>query len=132
MSDPAVVLTQRLVAALGEVSADAAGTDPVVRPSDRADFQANGVMGLAKRLGTNPRELAQRVVDAVDLDGIASIEIAGPGFLNLTLDDDFLGRAIGEQELGACGDQLIPTARLIERPAHVDQHQQFAIVKRLT
>ena len=96
MSDPAVVLTQRLVAALGEVSADAAGTDPVVRPSDRADFQANGVMGLAKRLGTNPRELAQRVVDAVDLDGIASIEIAGPGFLNLTLDDDFLGRAIGE------------------------------------
>ncbi len=96
MSDPAVVLTQRLVAALGEVSADAAGTDPVVRPSDRADFQANGVMGLAKRLGTNPRELAQRVVDAVDLDGIASIEIAGPGFLNLTLDDDFLGRTIGE------------------------------------
>lgn len=96
MPDPAAVLSQRLVAALGEVSADAAGTDPVVRPSDRADFQANGVMGLAKRLGTNPRELAQRVVDAVDLDGIASIEIAGPGFLNLTLDDDFLGRTIGE------------------------------------
>ncbi len=79
-----------------DVAPDAVGIDPVVRPSDRADFQANGIMGLAKRLGTNPRELAQLVVDAADLDGIATLEIAGPGFLNVTLDDEFLGRTAGK------------------------------------
>ena len=96
MIDPVKVLTQRLTDAMTAAAPEAAGADPVVRPSDRADFQANGIMGLAKRLGTNPRELAQRVLDAVDLDGVATAEIAGPGFLNLTLDDTFLGRSAAE------------------------------------
>ena len=96
MIDPVKVLTQRLTDAMTAAAPEAAGADPVVRPSDRADFQANGIMGLAKRLGTNPRELAQRVLDAVDLDGVATAEIAGPGFLNLTLYDTFLGRSAAE------------------------------------
>ena len=94
MIDPVKVLTQRLTDAMTAAAPEAAGADPVVRPSDRADFQANGIMGLAKRLGTNPRELAQRVLDAVDLDGVATAEIAGPGFLNLTLYDTFLGLSL--------------------------------------
>ncbi|MCB1027264.1 MAG: arginine--tRNA ligase, partial [Microthrixaceae bacterium] len=79
MTDPLQVLTQRLAAAMESVGPEAAGADPIVRQSDRSDYQANGVMGLAKRLGANPREVAQQVVDAVDLDGIATVEIAGPG-----------------------------------------------------
>ena len=51
-------------------------------------------MGLAKSLGRPPREVAQEVVAAVDLEGLASVEIAGPGFLNLTLHDAFLGAAV--------------------------------------
>jgi arginyl-tRNA synthetase len=67
-----------------------------VRPSDRADYQANGVMALAKALGRPPRELAQQIADAADLEGLASIEVAGPGFLNLTLDAAFLASAVEE------------------------------------
>ena len=43
------------------------------------DYQANGAMGAAKQLKANPRELAQQIVDKLDLEGIAEkIEIAGP------------------------------------------------------
>ena len=51
------------------------------------DYQANGAMGAAKQLKTNPRELAQKILDNLDLDGIADkLEIAGPGFINITLE----------------------------------------------
>jgi arginyl-tRNA synthetase len=71
------------------------GADPVVRPSDRADFQVNGVLPLAKRLGQNPRPLAEQIVAAVELDDLcARVEIAGPGFLNLTVRDDALAAAV--------------------------------------
>ena len=59
------------------------------------DYQANGAMGAAKRLGVNPRELAVQIVDAVDLEGIAEkLEIAGPGFINITLANDYLAKAV--------------------------------------
>jgi arginyl-tRNA synthetase len=90
MADPLDLLTARLQPAFDAV-AGAPGTDPVVRPSDRADAQANGALPLAKALGRNPREIAQAVVDAADLDGVAAVEIAGPGFLNLTLEPAFIG-----------------------------------------
>lgn len=61
------------------------GADPVLRTSDRSDYQANGVMALAKRAGRSPRDVAQEIVGCADLAGIADVEIAGPGFLNLTL-----------------------------------------------
>ena len=55
------------------------------------DFQVNGVMGAAKALKVNPRELASTVISKLDLSGIASkIDIAGPGFINITLDNKFL------------------------------------------
>ena len=56
MADPLALLTARLQPAFDAV-AGAAGTDPVVRPSDRADAQANGALPLAKALGRNPREI---------------------------------------------------------------------------
>lgn len=66
------------------------------------DFQANGVLGAAKALKTNPRELAQKVVDALNEDaqplgGIAEkIDIAGPGFINIYLDNSFLAQRLNE------------------------------------
>ena len=41
------------------------GADPTLRESDRADFQVNGAMALAKRLGRNPREVAEEIVASI-------------------------------------------------------------------
>jgi arginyl-tRNA synthetase len=67
------------------------GADPVLRTSDRSDYQANGVMALAKRLGRTPRDVADEIVARADFAGVATVEVAGPGFLNLTLTPEFLG-----------------------------------------
>ncbi|MFD5404106.1 arginine--tRNA ligase [Streptomyces griseorubiginosus] len=81
-------LTSALAATLPEADAE-----PLLRRSDRADFQANGVLALAKKAKANPRELATRVVSQVVAgDVIKDIEVSGPGFLNITLTD----RAITE------------------------------------
>ena len=59
------------------------------------DYQANGAMGAAKRLKTNPRELATKILDNLDLDGIAEkVEIAGPGFINIHLSKDYLANTL--------------------------------------
>lgn len=61
------------------------------------DFQFNGVMGLAKSLGKNPRELAQHIVSAIDTTGlIAKVEVAGPGFVNIWLNNDWLSSGISD------------------------------------
>ncbi|MFJ9829802.1 arginine--tRNA ligase [Streptomyces sp. NPDC101169] len=79
---------QRLASALSATLPEAAGADPLLRRSDRADFQANGILALAKKAGSNPRELATRVVAEVDSgDVIEDIEVSGPGFLNITVSD---------------------------------------------
>lgn len=72
------------------------GSDPVVRPSDKADYQSNGVMAVAKSLGRPPREVAEEIVAHADLSGLANVEVAGPGFLNLTLSDEFLSSRLRE------------------------------------
>jgi len=76
------------------------GTNPAISLSNRAnfgDYQANGVMGAAKKLKTNPRELATKVVDALDLSGIAEkVELAGPGFINIHLDKNWLATQLNQ------------------------------------
>lgn len=92
MADPLRTIEDLLRPAFAQVAGGDVDVDPVVRPSEHADAQANGALALAKRLGRNPREVAQAVVDAAG--GLAAVcsgvEIAGPGFLNLTFDDAFL------------------------------------------
>ncbi|MEV4774413.1 arginine--tRNA ligase [Microbacterium sp. LWH12-1.2] len=57
------------------------------RNRDHGDWSSNIAMRLAKQLGVNPRELAEQiVVGIVDVDGVASAEVAGPGFINIRLD----------------------------------------------
>ena len=69
-------------------------TPAMVRPSARAnfgDYQCNAVMAAAKKMGKQPRELAQKVIDNLELDGIAEkTEIAGPGFINIYLKPSWL------------------------------------------
>lgn len=71
-----------------------ADCEPQVRQSAKVqfgDYQANGVMAVAKKLGMPPRQLAEQVLTHLDLSGIASkTEIAGPGFINIFLDPAFL------------------------------------------
>ncbi|NNN00253.1 MAG: arginine--tRNA ligase [Acidimicrobiaceae bacterium] len=85
------VLLTRLQDAFDRV---APGADPVLRTSERGDFQANGVMAVAKQLGRAPREVAEEIVKHVELSAVASIEVAGPGFLNLVLEDAFLSQRL--------------------------------------
>ncbi|WP_447948198.1 arginine--tRNA ligase [Microbacterium maritypicum] len=57
------------------------------RNRDHGDWSSNIAMRLAKPFGTNPRELAQQIVDGLaEVDGIANAEVAGPGFINIRLD----------------------------------------------
>ncbi|MES2866483.1 arginine--tRNA ligase [Microbacterium profundi] len=71
--------------ALGIDAADIALERP--RNRDHGDWASNIAMRLAKKLGTNPRELAQRIADEiVGVDGVKSAEVAGPGFINFRLD----------------------------------------------
>ncbi|MDO9948884.1 arginine--tRNA ligase [Glaesserella parasuis] len=81
--------------------------EPLVRQSGKVqfgDYQANGIMGAAKKLGLNPREFAQKVVDNVDLNGIAEkLEIAGPGFINIFLAPTWLAQ---QTENAFSGDKL--------------------------
>ncbi|MEJ2610159.1 MAG: arginine--tRNA ligase [Candidatus Thiodiazotropha sp.] len=61
------------------------------------DYQANGAMAAAKAMGSNPRELAQTICDKLSLNGIAEkIEIAGPGFINISLNQTWLAAQLNE------------------------------------
>ncbi|WP_431982563.1 arginine--tRNA ligase [Streptomyces qinglanensis] len=85
----AATVHQRVSDALSAALPEAASADPLLRRSDRADFQANGMLALAKQLKGNPRELAAKVTEALPAnDEIASIEVSGPGFLNITVADE--------------------------------------------
>ncbi|MFF9098720.1 arginine--tRNA ligase [Streptomyces sp. NPDC014802] len=92
---------QRLASALSAALPEAAGADPLLRRSDRADYQANGILALAKKAKANPRELAAQVVAQVTTgDVIKDVEVSGPGFLNVTVTD----RAITENLAARAAD----------------------------
>ena len=104
MSDPLASLSTLLAPLFADLNGGAPA-DPTVRPSDRADAQINGALALAKRLGANPRELAQQVVDSGVLTDVATdLEVAGPGFINVTFSSSFLesqlAAVVGDGRLG--------------------------------
>ena len=83
------LLNQRVLQAM-RACAVPAELPALIAPGKKAgfgDYQANCAMGAAKAMGTNPRELAGKIVAALELDGIAEkLEIAGPGFINCFID----------------------------------------------
>lgn len=91
------LLSEKVGQALIAAGADA-DCEPQVRQSAKVqfgDYQANGVMAIAKKLGMAPRQLAEKVLTHLDLSGIASkVEIAGPGFINIFLAPAFLAEQV--------------------------------------
>ncbi|MEV3857501.1 arginine--tRNA ligase [Streptomyces sp. NPDC050095] len=79
--------------------------DPLLRRSERADFQANGILALAKKAKANPRELATQVVEKiVNGELLADVEVSGPGFLNVTVTDKAIIETLAAR--AADGDRL--------------------------
>jgi arginyl-tRNA synthetase len=110
MADPQQVLSDRvhdaIVASFGPEYGDA---DPLIRPSSFADFQANVALPLGKRLRRPPREVAAELAARLDVaDVCTEPEVSGPGFINLTLRDDWIA---------AQATQMLGDARLGTEPA---------------
>src|SRR5262245_7182651 len=92
MPDPQLAPAARVPAALGAAfGQEYGGEDPVIRPSQFADYQANVALPLAKRLGRKPRDVAGALADRLDVSNICEkVEVSGPGFVNLTLRDTWI------------------------------------------
>ncbi|MBC3982392.1 arginine--tRNA ligase [Streptomyces sp. AC536] len=107
----AATVHQRVANALSAALPEAGSADPLLRRSDRADFQANGLLALAKKLKGNPRELAAQVVGVLDGtaegaerpadDVVQDVEVSGPGFLNITLSDQAIVRTLAARAADA-------------------------------
>ncbi|MEZ6164801.1 MAG: arginine--tRNA ligase [Phycisphaerales bacterium] len=119
--DPAAVLDQRFIDAIASVLPDLPREQiqTHITPSRQpkfGDFQSNCAMPLAKRFGMQPRELAAKIVEALDVSGIAEpideSSIAGPGFINITLLPSAISDALGSldtPELGITAPDSPPT-----------------------
>jgi arginyl-tRNA synthetase len=91
--------------ALSRVRPELDGADPLVRRSDRADYQSNVALASAKRVKARPAELAGQLVESLQgVGGIADVEVSGPGFLNITVADQGLwhqlARRLADDRLG--------------------------------
>ncbi len=93
MADLQAALAAQVSAALAaEFGAEYAGADPLIRPSSFADFQANVALALSKRLHLPPREVAERLAGHLGNAVMCErAEVSGPGFINLTLRDNWIG-----------------------------------------
>ena len=118
MTSPTQVLAERFATALGAAfGPEYAEVDPVIRPSQFADFQANAALALAKRLGAKPRDVAQQLLEHLEIDDVCEPpEVSGPGFVNLTLRREWVaeqvaaGLGCGAGEVIVCSTGLIGLA----------------------
>jgi arginyl-tRNA synthetase len=113
MTDPLVVLHERFVSALARaLGPEWADTDPVLRAAEQprfGDYQANAAMRLGRLLDRPPRQVAADIAEQLELKGICTApEIAGPGFINLRLEDGWLEGQVaalfGDERLGVLLD----------------------------
>lgn len=108
--DPVQILHDRFAAAIASAFPQAAGTDPLIKPTQNprfGDFQCNAAMSLAKSVGKPPREVAQALIAAAKIDDIAQpltdAAIAGPGFINIALRPDAMGKLLATFDTPALG-----------------------------
>lgn len=113
MTDPEAALGSLVQQALAaEFGAEYASTDPLIRPSGFADFQANAAMSLSKPLRRSPRDIAGDIADRLTsaptvaaagaaavgaAKAVAKAEVSGPGFINITLADDWIAAQSAQQ-----------------------------------
>ena len=92
MTDPEAALGALVQLALAaELGDEFAAADPLIRPSGFADYQSNVAMSLGRQLGRAPRDVAGLVAARLaSADTVASAEVSGPGFINITLSDDWI------------------------------------------
>ncbi len=106
MEDPELALARLVREALAaEFGPDYADADPVIRPSQFADFQCNAALALAKRLGRPSRDIAAQLAGRLAGTSVCErAEVSGPGFINLTLRDGWIaaqaGSMLADQRLG--------------------------------
>ena len=99
-ADLAAVIRAALITVLTERGADISvvpDTVTVERPRnpEHGDYATNIALQLAKKVGASPRDLAQEIATALAADpGVASADIAGPGFLNIRLDSGAQGSLV--------------------------------------
>jgi arginyl-tRNA synthetase len=90
LSTAILAIVERIVAARGSSEPNLSIDDVILerpRNRDHGDWASNIAMKLAKSLGAPPRELAAEMAAAIaELDGVASVDVAGPGFINITVD----------------------------------------------
>ncbi|MBI1310548.1 arginine--tRNA ligase [bacterium] len=126
-------IKERFRPALANLTADVEAALAMIRPAQDAkfgDFQANCAMSLAKPLGKAPRELAQQIVDSIQLNDLCEPpEIVGPGFINLRLKSDWLEalvqKLVGDERIG-CDSVAEPKTVVVDysspnvaKPMHV-------------
>ncbi|CAD6511670.1 arginine--tRNA ligase [Candidatus Profftia tarda] len=91
------IISVKVIQALEDAGAPA-HSNPLVSQTMKkqfGDYQVNGIIGVANKLGIASRQLAQRVLNHLDLKGIASkVEIAGPGFMNIFLDSAWIAKQV--------------------------------------
>src|SRR6202453_4714067 len=129
MADPPHVLATRVqdavVAAYGAQHRDA---DPLIRPSSFADYQANVALPLGKRLGLPPREVAAALADRLDVADLCETpEVSGPGFINLTLRDDW----ISAQATGLLADERFGVEQVADPQTIVVEYSSPNVAKEM-
>ena len=94
-SDPTSSLDAIFRTAIAKAMGEEGDFNPVIRPAQNpkfGDYQCNAAMALGKARRIQPRELAERILEQVEQgDLIESLEVAGPGFINITLSAHSLG-----------------------------------------
>jgi len=110
------VLEERISEAMKQYAPGAGIYPAIVRTSTDpgfGDYQANGVMALAKKLKTDPHKLAEQVVNNLDVDDICERpEVAGPGFINLRLKADFIADRL--LEINASPQNRLGVEKVVE------------------
>jgi len=122
VNNPAELVVPRVQAAIATAFGEEfRQTDPVVRPSQFADIQINAAMALAKKAGLPPRDAAARIVDALNLDGICtSVEISGPGFINLSFDGTWIEELLNAESVQAASPATAVTPAATPQRVVVD------------
>lgn len=126
-TDPIALVSSRLAPWLSQ-RAGGGVVDPVVRPSDHADAQINGALPLAKRLGCNPRDLATEIVESGELaDMCSEIEVAGPGFINVTFSNEVINTLL----TAVANDEFLGLRRAVEAQTVVIDYSAPNVAKEM-